>query len=157
MVVEARIVGQGADVGRLRRLNLRFGSPVRILGQIEGNEILEQYAWADSTIVSLRDWKPFEWTVPSKLYELLAAGKHITAIVSGEAADIVRDAHAGDVVAPGDVDALARLWQSISSDRDRLLVGPEGRRWVEENADFDRIATTYVGVLKRAIRLHGAR
>lgn len=52
--------------------------------------------------VQLRDWEPFAWTVPSKLYEALATGKHVTAILAGEAADIVRSTGAGDVVAPGD-------------------------------------------------------
>lgn len=149
VAIEARVVGQGADVGRLRRLNQRLGSPVILLGPIEGSKVVEQYAWADSTIVSLRDWEPFAWTVPSKLYELLAAGKHITAIVQGETAEIVREANGGDVVAPGDLEALVLLWSSLAKDRDRLKIGASGRRWVEENADFGRIADEYLKVLAR--------
>jgi colanic acid biosynthesis glycosyl transferase WcaI len=155
--LEVRIVGQGADVERLRRLTARLSAPVRIFGQVEGSEVPLHYAWADSTIVSLRDWEPFGWTVPSKLYELLATGKHITAVVSGEAADIVRAAGAGDVVSPGDVDALVELWAALTHERDRLRVGPEGRRWVERNADFDHIAEEYVSVLARASQRRRAR
>lgn len=150
--VDARIVGQGADVTRLRRLNKRLGAPAVILGQIDGHEVVQQYQWADSTIVSLRSWEPFSWTVPSKLYELLAAGKHISAIVDGEAADIIRETDAGDVVSPGDVSALVTMWRQLGEDRSRLEVSPTGRCWVEEHADYDRIAAEYETVLLRAVR-----
>lgn len=149
--VDVRIVGHGADVGRLRRLNQRLGSPVHILGQIEGSAVIEQYEWADTTVVSLRDWEPFAWTVPSKLYELLAAGKHVTAILAGEAAAIVRDAQAGDIVAPGDVEGLVELWQRLARDRSQLEIGSGGRTWVEEHADYDRIAADYLGLLGRVV------
>lgn len=154
--VELRIVGQGADVGRLRRLNARLGSPAVILGQVDGAAVMAQYAWADSTVVSLRDWEPFSWTVPSKLYELLAAGKHITAIVAGESAAIVREARAGDVVPPGDVEELVTLWMKLSSDPSGLQVGEGGRRWVEEHADFDRIASDYLVMLETIVQEHAA-
>lgn len=150
VAIEARLIGQGADVGRLRRINRRLGKPVAILGQIDGEQVVEQYAWADTTVVSLRDWEPFTWTVPSKLYELLAAGKHISAIVAGEAADIVRATAAGDVIPPGDVNALVESWRGIARDRERLKVGEAGRSWVRDHADYDRIAARYRDLLVRA-------
>lgn len=145
--VEVRIAGQGADVGRLRRLNQRLGAPVEILGQIDGHAVIDQYRWADTTVVSLRDWEPFAWTVPSKLYELLAAGKHITGIVAGEAAEILRDARAGHVVPPGDVEALRQLWARLAADRTLLEIDGTGRAWVQGNADYDRIAQQYLDLL----------
>lgn len=145
--VHVRIVGHGADVGRLRKLNQRLGSPTEILGQVDGSAVVKHYEWADTTVVSLRDWRPFAWTVPSKLYELLAAGKHITAIVEGEAADIVAQARAGHIVPPGDVERLAQLWQRLSRDRRLLDVGSEGRQWVAKHADYDRIAQDYLALL----------
>ncbi len=146
--VEVRIAGQGADVGRLRRLNQRLGSPVSILGQIDGPAVIEQYRWAHTTVVSLRDWEPFAWTVPSKLYELLAAGKHVTGIVAGEAAQILAAAKAGHVVPPGDVDALRGLWERLAVDRSLLAIDGTGRAWVQGNADYDRIAAEYLDLLK---------
>ncbi len=145
-----RIVGYGADLRKLRALNSTLGCPVEILGRVEAHEVFQHYAWADTTIVSLRDWEPFEWTVPSKLYELLATGKHITAIVSGEAARIVGEAGAGDVVQPGDAEAIAGLWARLAGDRSRLATQDGGRRWVAENADFDVIGERYRILLERA-------
>ncbi|GEK79689.1 glycosyltransferase family 4 protein [Agrococcus baldri] len=151
IAIDAKLVGQGADVGRLRRLNQRLGGPVDILGQIEGAAVVEQYKWADSTIVSLRDWEPFAWTVPSKLYELMSAGKHITAIVSGESADLIRESRSGDIVEPGDIEALVALWRGIARDRTRLQVGDGGRRWITENASYDRIAQEYIKTLEEVV------
>lgn len=147
--VDVRIVGQGADVPRLRRLNQRLGSPATIHGQIDGGEVIAHYAWADSTVVSLRAWEPFAWTVPSKLYELLAAGKHITALVAGEAAQIVTDTGAGDVVPPGQLDELVSLWSALAADRKLLRIGEGGRQWVRHNADFDQLAIEYLATLAR--------
>lgn len=151
--VAARIIGQGADFARLRRMNRRLGYPVEMLDQIDGREVLEQYAWADTMVVSLRDWEPFSWTVPSKLYELLAAGKHVTAIVAGEAAGIVREVSAGDVVQPGDTAGLADLWRRLAEDRSLMRISERGRAWVMEHADYDEIASSYIRLLEQV--LHG--
>lgn len=150
--IETRIVGYGADLRRLRALNASLGDPVEILGRVGANEVFGHYAWADTTVVSLRPWEPFEWTVPSKLYELLATGKHITAVVAGEAARIVQDADAGDVVTPGDAEELAALWADIAADRSRVLSRTGGRDWVAENADYDVIAARYLALLEDAVR-----
>lgn len=145
--IELRIVGHGAALPRLRDLNARLGSPAQILGPISGADVLEHYAWADTCIVSLRDWAPFAWTVPSKLYELLAAGRHMTAVVAGESAEIVHEADSGDVVPPGDLEALIDLWRGLQAVPARLDVGSSGRAWVAEHADYDALAEKYLDIL----------
>lgn len=150
--VRTRIVGYGADFKRLQALNLALGSPVQLMGAVEPQQVHGHYAWADTTVVSLRDWEPFRWTVPSKLYELMATGKHITAVVDGEAAGIVRQSASGDVVPPGDPDAIADLWERLASDRTLLDSRPGGRAWIAEHADYDVIAARYRSVLEQAVR-----
>src|SRR5699024_7565619 len=97
-------------------------APVDVMPRIPHREVGQQYAWADTVIVSLRDWAPFAWTVPSKLYEILATGRHVTALLDGEAADVVRDAGAGDVLAPEHEDGLVDLWRGLAADRTRVSV-----------------------------------
>lgn len=143
VLVETRIVGYGADMPRLRALNTTLGSPAQLLDRVEPSEVFGHYDWADTTVVSLRDWAPFRWTVPSKLYELMATGKHITAIVDGEAATLVRESGSGDVVVPGDAEAIARLWERIASDRSLVGSRQGGREWIAANADYDVIADQY--------------
>lgn len=149
--IRVRIVGQGAALPFLRSLNARLGSPAEIVGPVPGAEVLQHYAWADTCIVSLRDWEPFRWTVPSKLYELLAAGRHMTALVAGESATLVRAASGGDVVRPGDVDALAALWTRLQAEPERLEADPAAREWVAANVEYDALADRYLALLRGAL------
>lgn len=149
--VETRIVGYGADSRRLAEINATLGSPVQLLDRVQPSEVFSHYQWADTTVVSLRDWEPFRWTVPSKLYELMATGKHITAVVDGEAAALVRESGAGDVVAPGDSEAIMTLWEEVAIDRSRVASRASGREWVAANAEYDVIAARYRTLLEEAV------
>lgn len=150
--IDARIVGYGADLRNLRDLNASLGAPVDIRGKVGPDEVFGHYAWADTTVVSLRAWEPFEWTVPSKLYELMATGKHVSAMVAGEAADLVLESGCGDVVAPGSVEAIVALWEQLLTDRDRVSSREDGRRWVAQNVDYGILAERYERVLEEAVR-----
>jgi glycosyltransferase involved in cell wall biosynthesis len=54
--------------------------------------------------------EPGRGVITAKLFEYLAAGRPILAAVppDGEAAALVREANAGEIVEPGDVDAIGR-------------------------------------------------
>ncbi|WP_309133847.1 glycosyltransferase family 4 protein [Cellulomonas sp.] len=142
-----RLVGSGADVDHLSALARELDAPVDVLARVPADEVLTHYAWADTTLVSLRDWGPFEWTIPSKMYELFAVGRHVSASLAGEAARVVEESGAGDVVVPQSPLALADLWCALAAERARLDVGRAGRLWVEQNADHDRLATAYLELL----------
>lgn len=145
--VRLRLVGSGFDDAALREEVLATDAPVELVGRVPRAEVAAHYAWADTVLVALRDCPPFAWTVPSKLYEAMAVGRHVSAAVAGEAAAVVRDAGAGDVVPPEDADALVELWTALAADRTRLEVDPGGRRWVAEHADLDRLAAHYLDLL----------
>lgn len=148
--VTARFVGFGVDVERLKRLNRDLGYPVEIHGGVAADEVAGHYEWADSIIVSLRNWKPFEWTVPSKLFDALASGRHVTGLIAGEAADLLLDASAGDVVAPGDQDGLVGLWKGLVRNPERLSVGNSGKNWVRLHASNVTLAARYLALLQEA-------
>lgn len=150
--VDLRIVGPGADYPRLLTMAWRSGAPVELLGAVPRPEVFEHYRWADSLLVSLRAWLPLRWTVPSKLYEAMATGRHVTGVVEGESAEIVRGTGAGDVVPPEDPEALADLWTGLATDRSRLTVSPTGREWAFEHSDYDRLAAHYLDVLEQVRR-----
>lgn len=78
-----RIVGSGAEHHWLQRLAQDVHAPVELVGPVPRAEVAEHYRWADTLLVSLRGWGPFEWTVPSKLYEVLATGRHVTGVLAG--------------------------------------------------------------------------
>ena len=149
--LRVRLVGHGVAAPALAALARRLEAPVEVLPRIPHHEVDAQYAWADTVIVSLRSWPPFAWTVPSKLYEILATGRHVTALLEGEAAGVVRDAGAGDVLPPEDVDALAQLWRGLAADRSRTAVRASGRAWVSAHADDDELARTYLEILRTVV------
>ena len=124
---------------------------MRFLGPAYRDEVFELYRQADSLVVSLRDdWKSFEATVPSKTYEVMAVGRHLTAVVRGEAARILQDAGAGDVVGSS-AQEIAGLWRGLIEDRSRLMTDGSGRTWVADNADFADLAERYDSILREVV------
>ncbi|WP_426298242.1 glycosyltransferase family 4 protein [Arthrobacter sp. R-11] len=145
------MVGSGVKRRELEQLALELDAPVTFHDPMHGKDVMERYASADTCLVSLRDdWKSFETTVPSKTYEVLAVGRHVTAVVRGEAARIVEDAGAGDIVASSP-EALASLWTSLAKDRGRLIRNGDGRQWVKEHADYPRLAARYMELIKDVV------
>nr|WP_284975491.1 glycosyltransferase family 4 protein [Arthrobacter sp. efr-133-TYG-104] len=138
------LVGQGSSRPQLVKLARELNAPVTFLPPLQGPAVIEKYREADTCIVSLRDdWKSFETTVPSKTYEVLAIGRHVTAIVKGEAQRIILDAGGGDVVA-ANPEAVAHLWRELAANRSRLAASTSGREWVRENADYPNLAVRYM-------------
>lgn len=141
--VHVRLVGQGTQKQWLQEYAARTASPVEFLPQVASAETIDLYRWADTCVVTLRpDWPSFELTVPSKTYELLSIGRHVTAVVKGEGANIVREAKAGDVV-PADPQALVALWRELLAQPERLDRGLRGRAWVHEHANFDSLSQKF--------------
>ncbi|WP_402374314.1 glycosyltransferase family 4 protein [Isoptericola rhizosphaerae] len=142
--VEVRVVGPGVEVEELRRLAADLDAPVTFGGSVPAEEVRALYGWADTVLVSLRDWRPLEWTIPSKLYEVMASGRLVTACVAGEAAELVASTGAGTVVTPGDASTLADVWSGWVRDGALPVVSPAAAAWVAANADDDELGRRYV-------------
>ncbi|MBG0739171.1 glycosyltransferase family 4 protein [Paeniglutamicibacter antarcticus] len=141
------LVGHGTQRKELVKLARELDAPVTFLPSLHGPKVLEQYAKADTCVVSLRDdWKSFETTVPSKTYEVLAIGRHVTAVVLGEAERIVRDSGAGDVV-KASPEAIAALWRTLAADRGNLIRSEGSRQWVKEHADYTQLSGRYMELI----------
>ena len=153
--VRLRIVGAGAEYEAVAEMAAKGDVPIEMVGQVPRHEVAEHYAWADTLLVHLRPWPALSVTVPSKLYEAMSIGLHITGVVDGEAARIIRETRAGATLSPGDPDALAELWAKMVADPTSLAVGPEASRWTQVHADDDSLATRYLAVLERIARRRG--
>lgn len=146
------LVGHGTTRPQLVQLARELDAPVIFFPSLHGPEVVEKYREADTCVVSLRDdWKSFETTVPSKTYEVLAIGRHVTAIVRGEAERIILQAGGGDVV-PATPEAVAQLWRELAADRSRLASGASGREWVRDNADYAQLAVKYMDNISSLVR-----
>ncbi len=141
------MVGHGTQRDALQQLARELEAPVTFHAPLHGQAIMDRYASADTCLVSLRDdWKSFETTVPSKTYEVLAVGRHVTAIVKGEAARIITDADAGDIV-PSKPEAVAALWRELAADRGRLVRNGDSRQWVKTHAEYGHLAGSYMELI----------
>lgn len=145
--LDVRIVGHGNELEPLRLLAAELDAPVRVEPSVPSTEVRDLYAWADTVIVSLRDWEPFEWTVPSKLYEVMASGVVASACLAGEAASLVAANGAGAVVRPGDVEGLADLWCGWLSDDVVPAASPDAAAWVAEHASDAVLGHRYTELL----------
>lgn len=145
--VVLRVVGHGADLQNLKGLAVELRAPVEFVDPVPRVAMGEQYAWCDTVLVGLRGWPALELTVPSKLYEVMRLGVHVSAVMAGEARRIVEETGAGSVSAPGDVEQLATSWERLHADPALLEVSDAGRAWVERHADGARLATTYRSLL----------
>lgn len=141
------MVGHGTQRRVLEKLARSLNAPVTFHAPLAGDAMRERYEAADTCLVSLRDdWKSFETTVPSKTYEVLALGRHVTGVVRGEAARIVLEAEAGDIVA-SDPEALASLWRELAADRSRLIRNGDSRQWVKTHAEYGHLAGRYMELI----------
>lgn len=151
-IVELRIVGAGTASERLRQCAKENNVSVRFEPPARGAAIRAHYQWADTCVVSLRDdWKSFDHTVPSKIYELLALGKHITGIVKGEAAEILSQAGAGDIV-DHSPENIVELWAQLANHLEQTEVGTAGQEWVFEKASLEKLGEKYVELILNVAR-----
>ncbi|MGD6978498.1 glycosyltransferase family 4 protein [Citricoccus sp. CH26A] len=147
--IRVRLVGSGTRRQQLEELNRELGSPVEMLDPVHGAGLSEQYAWADTCLVCLRpDWPSFAWTIPSKTYEILAVGRHVTGVVTGEAARLLSATGSADLV-EADPAGLVALWERLAADPEATRTGDTGRQWVARHADLPRLGQRFVGLARR--------
>src|SRR5206468_10735131 len=102
----------------------------------------------DALVVCLRSLPIFRKFVPSKVFEVLAAGRPLVAALAGEAAGIVREA-GGLVAEPGDGHSIAEALRQLLSDPAALeAMGEHGRRYVREHYDRQTLALEYLKILE---------
>ncbi|MGV0111674.1 glycosyltransferase family 4 protein [Arthrobacter sp. CP30] len=141
------LVGHGVERNELMALARRLDAPVEFHPPVHGPEIMDYYERSDTCIVTLRDdWKSFDTTIPSKTYEVLSVGRHVTGIVRGEARSILEEAEAGHIV-PSEATAVAELWNTLADNRDLLRIGEQGRTWVRNNANVHALGRTYIELI----------
>jgi hypothetical protein len=144
-------VGEGADKPRLERKVTDLGlRNVSLHPGVPHEDVPGLLAAADIALVPLRDVPLFATFIPSKMFEYLAAGKAVIGSVTGEAAQILREAGAS-VVPPEDSLALADAIRELAtSPQRRQAMGRAGRAHVERCYDRVALAREYRKILETA-------
>lgn len=147
------LVGDGADRERLLQQRDRRGlRNVVMRPSVPKAEVPRVYAEADACLVPLRDVPIFETFVPSKLFEVLAAGRPVIGAVRGEARQILERSGAALLVEPERGDQLAAAVERLRGDAglcERLAQA--GRSFAVQQYDRDALAQRYLELLQEVI------
>lgn len=133
--VRLRLVGAGAAKRELVRVSRGKNVSIEISSKLAPEDLIEHYRWSDTALVHLTDWQALNQAVPSKTYELMSIGKHISAVVSGETAELIQALEAGHVVRPEKPQELANLWIKLVENPELLDVSNKGAEWVHQERE----------------------
>ena len=147
------LVGDGADRPRLLAERARRGlQNVIMRPSVDKATVPGLYAAADVCLAPLRDVPLFETFVPSKLFEVLAAGRPIVGAVRGEARQILLRSGGGLAVEPENGAAIASAVARLRADPAlRTSLGESGRAFVEQHYDRDVLARRYLDLLGEVV------
>src|SRR5262249_34955454 len=108
--IRARFVGGFPEAERSRLRALGLAGVVEIEPTQPHDAVLQAQRDADVLLLFMQERAGAEAVVPAKTWEYLAAGRPVLALVPphGAAARELRDAGAGDVVAPNDAAGVER-------------------------------------------------
>ena len=153
------IVGDGAEREKLMRqmksMNL---SKLIMLPQQSKEKVPQIIAASDACMVLLKKNDLFKTVIPSKIFEAMAMERPVILGVEGESKDIIEKANCGLCIEPENDEQLAesvlRLYNNPElSER----LGRNGRRYIKNNFDRDKLAKAYLGVLQKVRRRSFAR
>lgn len=133
-----------ADEAGLRNVSFHGGVPK--------SDVPRFYSMASVGLVPLRDVALFHTFIPSKMFELLAAGVPVVGSVAGEAAEILNESGGALVVAPEDGQAVADCIRRLHGDaalRERMAT--VGREFVVANYTRTALAAHYSELLEQAV------
>jgi glycosyltransferase involved in cell wall biosynthesis len=154
--VEFRIVGEGArrEALETRAKELRLAN-VTFAGERPRGEVPRWISESSACAVLLRRTDVFRTVVPSKMLEIMAAGRPIILGVEGEALALLERAGAGIGVAPENAEQLAA---AIGRLRENAALaaqfGASGREFVRREFRREILAAKYLALLER-VCAHG--
>jgi colanic acid biosynthesis glycosyl transferase WcaI len=145
-------IGEGVERQRLEQRAQEMGlENVRFLRGVPRRRVPRLLATCDALLVILRDDPLFQITVPSKLYEYMAAGKPVLCSVGGETAAMVEAARCGLALPPSDGAALAEGVRALARDPAACAaMGEAGAAWVREHGSRTALMTAYAETVEAA-------
>lgn len=146
-------VGDGAEKTALRaEAESRGLTNVLFHDSVPKDDVVRWYHECDVGLVPLRDVPIFHTFIPSKMFELLAAGVPIVASVAGEARTLLTDSGGAIVVEPEDSAAIAAAIRVLHAEPDlRARLAASGRKWVLANSTRRELGGRYLHALSWAI------
>ena len=159
MPIRFRFVGDGPEKPALIKHSQKLGlKNIFFEDPVPKCEISRVIASANAFMVALQDTSLYRWGISlNKMYDYLAMARPIALAAPGSIYNNpVEEAGAGLTAPANDARAYAgRLLELASMSTEKLWeMGLKGRRYVEENHNFSRLADKLESVLEDALNNH---
>jgi glycosyltransferase involved in cell wall biosynthesis len=145
--VRLRTVGDGPYKSELMRIakNRSLGNAVIFEGRVPRSRMVDYYRSCDIYVhPSLSE------TFPSTIREAMAVGRPVIATNIGFIKEHIIDGNNGFIVSAGDSNMLAhKILMLLSSEKLRLKMGMEGRKYAEANFCWDKLAGRWYEVYEK--------
>ncbi len=147
--IQFLIIGNGAERDRLlREWRERRLDNVTFLGELPWGMIPSYLTLSGAAIVHLSRSPLFETVLPSKMFEIMAAGRPVILGVRGEAARLLEQAKAGIGCEPESAEDIARAVERLAGDPGLARrLGAHGRDYAVQRASYRQRAAEYLAVL----------
>ena len=144
------LVGGGARLDALRKRKAELAlDNVTFAGTQAWADIPSFLTASDLSVIHLARQPVFRTVIPSKMFEVMAAGRPILLGVEGEAKELLRQAEAGLPIEPESAQAMCDAILSLYRDPERRRrLGANGREYVCRTSSYRARARDYLGVLK---------
>ncbi len=147
------LIGEGADKENLRARAAGHSSRnVRFIPQQPWSQIPKFIRRSALCVALLKPGEVFRTALPTKVLEYLACGKPVVLAADGHARRVLEESGGGQAVEPGNAQQLAQAILSLI--RNPTLsrrYGEQGRRYVLEHFDPDRVARDYAALLQETV------
>ena len=148
------IIGDGAERENLLKKSQQYDlKNVCFIKKVEKEKIASYYSISDILLVPLKDLPIFKKVIPSKIFEIMAFEKPILISVDGEARSVVESANSGIYVNPEDPNDLKEKILYLANNCELAAeLGRNGRKFVEEYFDRQKLADDYLDLLSSFIK-----
>lgn len=149
MDIHFLFIGEGAEKDKLKNIASGQGiSNVTFIDSQPKEVIPEFYNTSDICLIPLKNIELFKTFIPSKMFEIMACGVPIVASLEGEAADILNESKAAEVVKPDNPEEIMHAIIKIKNDKvlyERLK--EKGPAFVEQNYSRKNLAKEYLEII----------
>ncbi len=149
------LIGDGAEWSYINNIIIKnnLTKKVTILKTIPKENVPKYYAASDISLIPLKRNDEFLNTIPSKAYEIMAAGLPIILAVDGEARELFVDqAKAAIFCEPENSVMMASIIKEMyHSPSLRASLGINGKKWVLENCSRQQQAREYIKLINNLL------
>ena len=153
---EYRIIGEGAQKTDIsKKITEEQNRYINLMDGMSSDELESYYQDTQLSVVTLKKSIDFQYTIPSKIFQIMGRGIAVLFIgPDGEAADIIRKYNAGIVLTGSVEEDLKVLDEFFSRDNRRealSTMGKNGAQAVVEHYSRSHLAEKYLKILEDAI------